>query len=231
MESLQSQWRALGANLDVAPADDRATRPPRGRGAGGDSRGGNDDRRRERPRPARSAHPLEATFEAASARVTAAQQRAESAREAQQLQTIAEAGRLLDDYATASGAERDRLQEAFAALSLPGDAQQPLSARMQSMSSADGNADASEAGAEAERLAVRAELAAGLESPAESEVIRREEQMQRLAAKLSGQLDPDNDANARALLIALESLNGVTAGKRASLRHRVLAACSRIKGR
>ena len=164
--------------------------------------------------------------------MTAARQRAESARDAQQLQTISQAGRLLDEYASASGSERDRLQDAYAALALPGDAQQPLNARLQSLAKSEsdsGNAD--DAGADAERLAVRAELTAGLESPIESEAIRREEQMQRLAAKLGGQLDPDNASSIRAMLIALESLDGVAAERREALRQRVLAACQAIAGR
>jgi len=73
-------------------------------------------------------------------------------------------------------------------------------------------------------LAVRAELSAGIDSPAEAVALRRQEQMRRLAAKLTGNQSSQPRALIRGLLIELQAMPGVPAAERRALQVRIMAA-------
>ncbi len=219
LEALVARWRALPvpqADVDPRATSARGARDSRG---GRDSRDGRDSRGgREERRPApRRAHPQEGRFDAALARVQTARERAAAQRERRSLQAICVAGQLLDQHAKASNDERDALRAQFEALELPADARSALQARLSPKPSAD-------AAKQAEQLAVRAELAAGLESPPDAIDIRRQEQRLRLAAKLGGEALPDAAVEIRAHLIALQSLDGLSPAGREALQSRIMAA-------
>ena len=255
LETLQARWRALAPSDEPrVAASDRGARPPRDGGNGRDGRGrdqngapaksarrdgagprdgGARDGRRDGPaRSPRAVHPLESRFEAAAARVQAAQQQALRIREVQHLANICAAGTLLDEIASVSGEARDALGQQFQNIELPTDAREPLSKRYQSLlagNEANGTAasrtEVSEFGADAAALlAVRAELSAGIDSPAEAVALRRQEQMRRLAAKLTGNQSSQPRALIRGLLIELQAMPGVPAAERRALQVRIMAA-------
>lgn len=208
LEALQARWRALTPAVDEA---EPAARPPR------DARAG-----KPRPLPRRGGHPWDARFEAASTRVQAAQAAALRARERAQLEAICAAGAVLDQLAAAAAEQRESLHHEFQRIELPADARGPLQQRCQAL--LDGAAAASADGtAQAELLAVRAELAAGLDSPAECAELRRQEQMRRLADKLGGRGGESGPQQARALLIELQAL-GLATPDRERLQQRILRA-------
>jgi hypothetical protein len=170
----------------------------------------------------RRAHPQEGRFDAALARVQAARERAAAQRERRSLQTICAAGLLLDRYAAAAaGDTRDALRAEFDSLDLPGDARSALQARLNPHPSAN-------AVQQAEQLAVRAELVAGIESPPEAIDVRRQEQRLRLAAKLGGEALPEAPLEIRAQLIALQSLDGLSPEQREALQKRIMAAFEKV---
>ncbi len=216
LESLQARWRALSSDhTDAATATGAAAEGRRSIKGG---RAGSTDRR---PTPRRS-HPLDARFEEGSRRVDMARLRAERARDARQIAAICEAGALLSQAESADGERRAVLLTELGQLDLPADAREPLGSRLQALR--DGSMPDSPSGTTAELLAVRAELAAGIESPAAAATLRRQEQMHRLAAKLGGQLGDDPIATVRAQLIELQALPGIDEALRRQCEQRVLAA-------
>lgn len=222
LESLQARWRALQpAAAEEAPAPrDRDARP------GQRGRRGN-DRERDRGRPARRPqHPLEDRFGALVARVQQARARAASSRARDELEAIAAAGALLDGYAAADAGQRQRLQDELASLQLAADAREAIEGRRAALEA--GTADT--AGEEApEVLAVRADLIAGLPSPAGVETLRRREQMQRLAQRLEGAEQRPPRVQLRALLLELSAM-GVAPGRRAELSGRILRGWEAVEG-
>ena len=221
LEALAARWRALPVaqpEHDPRASGGRSGRDSRG---GRDSRDGRGGREERRPAP-RRAHPQEGRFDAAMARVQAARERAATQRERRNMLAICAAGALLDRLAAASDSEaRDALRDEFDSLDLPGDARSALQTRL-------GPDPSTDAAQQAESLAVRAELAAGVESPPEAIDIRRQEQRQRLAAKLGGEALPDPAVEIRAHLIALQSLGGLTAQQRDALQSRIMAAFEKV---
>ncbi|MCK7594516.1 DUF349 domain-containing protein [Pseudomarimonas salicorniae] len=178
LEQLQARWRALPLEAE-APA-----RPARG----------------GRPMPRRAAqHPMQARFDRLQAQLEAAMAAAERQREAVTIEALCEAGALLDARdAASSGAEREGLQAQLEALPLAGEDRSALCARLEgdSLDALDGQ--------EVERLVVGAELYASADSPAESATLRREAQMQRLAAKLEGGTEAPAEQQLRQLLRELQ---------------------------
>jgi len=216
LDALAARWRALPVSQPE----------PSERGAG--SRTGRDPRRggkaEDRRPPSRRAHPQEPRFDAAVAKVQAARAQAAARREHQALQTICEAGALLDRIASAPDqAAAAEARASFDSLTLPGDVRLLLQARL------DGSATAAQP-EQARSLAVRAELAAGLDSPTEDADIRRREQRQRLASKLGGEPLPPAAQEIRSLLVALQALAGLPQGEREALQRRILAAFERPRG-
>lgn len=203
LESLSARWRALAlaaAEEESRPVDQR--RPDR---AG-----------RSPAPPRRRPHPMESRFDAAIARVKDACVRAAARRERRELQALCEAGRALSQV-RAEGADQAALESRLAALSLNAD----VLARFRAALAGDETlADADDAG----MLAVRAELAAGIESPAEAMDLRRAEQRQRLAAKLQGGLLPPPREEIREQLVRLQLWQGLPEQTRAALEARILAA-------
>ncbi len=228
LESLQARWRALTpAETPRSAAPERAARG--GREAGNRRDSGPRDGRRDSARPPpRSSHPQESRFEAASARVLVAQQQALREREQQHIARICAAGELLDQLTSASGDPREALLDQFRQIEtqLPADARSALASRWQML--LDGGTELALDADAAELLAVRAELIAGIDSPAHAGALRRQEQMQRLAAKLAGQQTADPRAVVRGLLIELQSLPGLETSARRSLQPRILAAYEAI---
>jgi DNA repair protein SbcC/Rad50 len=213
LDSLTARWRALAPAAEPEPP-----RGPRERERGS----------RERPRPrSRAGHPLDARFDAAVVRVQAARARLHQQRAQQEIERLAEAGALLDS-AAADPAARDALLQRYAALELAGDARGAWQARAlrlsQGLSEADGDADAAAADA------VRAELAAGLDSPPECAALRRREQMQRLAARMQGEAAVEPKGEVRAALIALYARSGIAPAQRSALRERIQAAYRALAG-
>ena len=209
LDTLAGRWRAL------TPADPAEDAPaPR------NTRGAPRDRRPARaPRPAR--HPLESAYEAAVGRVQQAQRALLQERQREERQAIAAAARLHDALLGGKEAgERERLQQQIQALPVGAD----VHAALQQAQEASGQgAMPDEASAAAQALAVRAELIAGTESPASDAALRRQEQMQRLAARLEGRTAEDAGTQLRAL--ALQLLSTPLAGDaRARLVERVVAA-------
>jgi len=223
LEALQTRWRALSAvevserepDRRARDADRQPSRPSAGRGG------------KERPapsRPSRSAHPHDARFEALCARVLALQATALRAREREQLEALCEAGGLLDlierdQIERADAAETDALEATLAALTLPADAREALARRR--AAAREGKKAEHDS---AERLAVQAELDAGIDSPAAASSLRREAQMQRLAAKLSGQTVLPPRQAIRSGLLALHALPGLDPDQRTQWSRRMLAA-------
>ncbi|MGQ0798606.1 MAG: DUF349 domain-containing protein [Pseudomarimonas sp.] len=244
LETLQARWRALAVNDEPSAAShERGARPARDGGSprdsgnvrdkgarrdgGGQRDGGARDGRKDgHTRNPRAAHPLESRFEAAAARVQTAQQQALRLREAQHLANICAAGALLDQMAVLGVEQREALGQQFLAIELPNDAREPLSKRYQALLAGDeARAGASNGDADAAALlAVRAELSAGIESPSEALALRRQEQMRRLAAKLTGNQSSNPQALIRSLLIELQCMPGVSAGQRNALQARIMAA-------
>jgi DNA repair protein SbcC/Rad50 len=222
LDALTTRWRGLTAA--AAETDDpraaRDRRPPAGR----------EQRPAREPRTPRREHPLEARFSAAVARVQAARQVAQRRRARQQLLALCDAGALLDRRQESTDAgERASLGSAFAALELPTEARTALQSRLAAIDGGDRGIDAGTTDiAQAEALAVRAELAAGLESPAEAAGIRRQEQMRRLAARLEGAAASDPADEIRRLMIELQALAGIDAERRQVLQQRILAAYDRV---
>lgn len=181
LEQLVSRWRSLPGEEDAVPAPARAERgrraPPR--------------------RP--SAHPWQARFERAQAEVEAAIHGAAQRRVDAAIDALCQAGALLDALAQAAGSEGESLRARLDALPLGAEDRQALRARL------DGSAVPSLAPDAAERLVVEAELIAGLDSPPASAALRREAQMQRLAAKLEGALVEPPGPALHALLRRLQA--------------------------
>lgn len=209
LEQLVSRWRALPAESELAPPA-RTERPERGR----------------RPPPRRTAaHPWQARFDRAQAEVEAAIKAAGQRREQAVIDALCAAGSLLDALDAAAAEQRDALREQFAALALGQEDRQLLDARLDA-----DPADALDADS-AERLVVEAELIAGLDSPAASAGIRRELQMQRLAAKLEGAVAEPPARALRDLLRQLQARRlGADAAPRETLLQRWRSAWAALPG-
>jgi len=165
----------------------------------------------------------EAAFQAALADLADARQRALRERRQQALAALGRAGALLDRYRDSGDpAARAELRDAFIALPLATDARAALQPRLVAIDA--GNEPASSDGAAAEALAVRAELIAGIESPADSAALRRQEQMRRLAERLEGAASVAPADEIRALLLALQAEPGLQPERREALTARVLRA-------
>lgn len=226
LDSLQSRWRALTPGdaprhaeprrHDQAVRDGGARRGPPARDAGRD---------RLRPGP-RAAHPLESRYEAAANRVREARRSALLVRDREELERIGEAGALLDRMAASAATQRVAMEEQFDALSLPADARDALASRR--MALAESSSEPSTDAEVAEVLAVRAELEAGIDSPAAAVALRRQEQMKRLAAKLSGQAGGNPRRLLRGLQIELQALPGLPTDLRGALQARILAAWDQV---
>ena len=243
LDALQARWRALRTaedppasgrsgeargGRDGARGDGRAGRSPGaaagrngrgadGRGARGGRDGRGDGRGDARGRRGERADPLEGRFGAAVARVQAARERLAAARERQAMDQVCVAAELLDRMsATADPEARGALNAEFVALELPADARAALQARL-------AGGDGAPSG-DPEALVVRAELVAGLESPPEAAALRRQEQMQRLAARLEGAEQRPPNVQVRELLVALAAHPAVAPGRRAGLQERMLRA-------
>lgn len=227
LEALITRWRGLTA-VEPAASESRGPgergpaerRPP--------SRNARDPRGNTRePRPARREHPLESRFSAAVARVQAARQAALRRRERQTMLALGEAGRLLDRLRSESSPEQhEAIASGIAALDLPADARALLQPRLAPGLLPEGAADADAT----EALAVRAELAAGLDSPVEATAIRRQEQMRRLASRLEGGSTAEPADEIRRRMIELQAMPGIEPARREALQQRILAAYDRITG-
>lgn len=223
LEALTARWRGLSAAAPAAaePRSSDRRPPPRG---GRDARNGSRE-----PRPVVREHPLESRFAAAVARVQAARKVALRRRERQSMEALCEAGRLLDGLPPGSdAAQREAIASALAALDLSTDARAALQPRLAAMDTGSPGDDSKAAPAEA--LAVQAELAAGLDSPAEAAAIRRQEQMRRLAARLEGAASAEPADEIRRRMIELQALDGISAARREALQQRILAAYDRATG-
>jgi DNA repair protein SbcC/Rad50 len=234
VDGLVGRWRAL-TRPDVDAGDHRdggrdRNAASRGREQGRDQkRGGERDRPGARgPRERTPLHPLEADFNAALGRLQSARERAEREREQAAIANICNAGGLLDRLqSTADSEVRTELRREFEAVPLPADARDALHRRLASI---DDGTSTDNVEHEGEALAVRAELSAGLESPAQAAEIRRQEQMQRLAAKLEGALPPTPAEEIRAQLVALQALSGLSPERRQALQQRISGAFSAVHG-
>lgn len=180
LEQLVARWRALPVEPTPAPS------PGRGE--------------RGRPAPRRAAqHPWQGRFDRLQDEVESAVARAAQRRQRVVLDALCAAGDLLDRLQAASGDARSALQQDFEALALGSEDRAALRARSESRAPAALDSEA------AERLVVRAELIAGVDSPASSAGLRREAQMQRLAAKLEGGSEPPPAEALHAALRQLQS--------------------------
>jgi DNA repair protein SbcC/Rad50 len=213
LDNLVGRWRALAPVSEPEPPRS----PSRDRERGG--------RERDRPRPSpRRGHPLDARFDSAVARVQAARAKLQQQQARQEIDRLAEAGTLLDDAAAADGAARDALMQHYAALDLASDARTAwheraariAAGRPEPVVDADADAGASDA--------VRAELAAGIDSPAACATLRRREQMQRLAARMQGDAPTQPLIEVRAALLALHARPAIAAAQRKALQERILTA-------
>lgn len=192
LDQLQARWRAL-------PGEAPAETPRRD---GGRERGRPAERGREREdtrRPPRAAaHPWQDRFDAAVAAVGAAAGRAQRQREAAAVEALLAAGELLDRIEASGGDAREALIAEYEGLPLANDARTRLAARL-------GSAVVALDSVSVERQVVRAELLAGVDSPAEAAALRREEQMRRLAAKLEGRNEAPPARQLQTLLLDLQA--------------------------
>ena len=229
--ALQARWRELAPA--PAPADDRGRgarearggpvqgrrdeRPPRGER---DRRPPRDERRREEER----------RFDAAldrvrqSQRALQARQRAEGMR---RLLAAASACAGIEAALLEGGAAPtlDGLEAALDGLAPPAVLRQRVE-RLRGWIASAPSADALEALAAAAReagaiLAVRAEAARGVESPAEARELRRAWQMQRLAERMRGGAAADPALESKRLLEAWLALGPLPAAERAALAARI----------
>lgn len=251
--ALNTRWRALTPpKPEFDPRSDDGRRRPTaavGRGEARPRRDANDTRGRgdamgrgDRERSARDAPrprggPDERAYDRALAQVQAAQQRARGEQAQAELQAIREAARICDalDALTADSPDTQRaaLAQRFEALALPSDAQAALQARFATASDPalslplDGGNGAEDASGMAAELAVRAELAAGIDTPAEARELRRQWQVKRLAERLGGAVASDASSQTdelRGLLVRFAGLTGVPAATRTALSARFDAA-------
>jgi exonuclease SbcC len=176
--ALSASWRELHA-VPEAPPPRGADRGPRREDR--DRRGARDARRE--PRAARP-RDTDRPFDQAVARVRAAQQAREAARRGERLQAIADAIELFA-LAEQGGLDAAEAASRWDALVLDAGDRRRLAPRWEQATSATTTPDA-RAILEAQRWLVEAELDAGLDSPAAQQALRREVQMQRLAARLQG---------------------------------------------
>src|SRR5690606_8234346 len=164
--------------------------------------------------------------------------RRRNARRAEELQAVLEAARLLDQLeglgAEASDDKRSSLRERLGQLPLLPDARAALAPRLANALELEGelplDAVSSEAGnplAEAEELAVLAELASELDSPPEARELRRRIRIQRLSERLAGGAESSGNEEVRALLLRYLGLRGVPAGARAKLTERLVRAVAK----
>ncbi len=186
--------------------------------------------RKDRDAPRRSrapaAQPREQEFDAAVERVRAARARHLAERELQSFEALCRAAERLDRHA-AEPLSPQTLEDELAALPLSGEARQVLQQRLQvgergELAVADQQ--------QAELLAVRAELAAGLPSPAHAQLLRRQEQIRRLAAKMEHRIDRPPVDEVREQLFELAALT-LPIGHRQALQQRVLEAYRAAVGR
>jgi DNA repair protein SbcC/Rad50 len=214
LDSLVARWRALGPVADESSAP--RERSPRGRD-------GRDGREGRAPRAPRRAHPLEPRFDAAVNRVQAARERLRQRLQRQEIDRLCEAGALLDRLA-AGGEAAEAARRELERLAIPADARSDWAARL------GGAGELPDPQAAAEAETVRAELAAGIESPAESVGVRRREQMQRLAARLEGSVAQPPREEIRQALIRLHAVPGLAPDRRAALQARIVAAYEAAAG-
>ncbi|MBD8525750.1 DUF349 domain-containing protein [Pseudomarimonas arenosa] len=195
VESLRQRWRELGR-----PEVNDGSETARGK------------------RPAPSADLDERRFDRACEAVRRAQARQQQQRQLDQLEAICRAGDWLAERRPAAA-----LREALASLDLPASARSRFEALAET--AADSSNDAqTESQAPAELLAVRAELAAGLDSPPDDQALRRQEQMQRLARKLEGAAPLAASEEILDCLIELQCRPHLEASLRQGLNQRVRAA-------
>lgn len=230
--SLTTAWRELHAAPDVpAPRakEQGARREERDRRGPRDARDSRRDSRRD-PRPPRP-RDTDRPLDQAVARVRAAQQAREGLRRGERLQAIAAAIAL---FATLEQNEVDlaNAQAQWDALALDGGDRRRLTARWDQAVSTHGTlAPDPRSDMVAARWLVEAELDAGIETPAAQQALRRECQMQRLAARLQGAPSAMPDAVER--LLGFAQLGPLAASQRTEREMRlaaVLAAWSARPG-
>ncbi|MBB5207530.1 hypothetical protein [Chiayiivirga flava] len=252
--ALNARWRALTPPRAEPEARDAARRDGGARGAargaadgrGPNTRGGErrdvrrDDRGpRTRDAAPRRSGPDERAYDRALEQVQAAQQRAKRERAAAELSAIRDASRLCDQLealtADSPQSQRASLEERFEAIVLPGDAAAALKQRFDAARdpelSLPLDGAAGDAGALAEELVVRAELAAGVDTPADARELRRRWQVKRLAERLGGGAT-DSAAQTdevRGLLIAFAGLRGVEPALRHALATRMDTAVRSVE--
>lgn len=201
MESLRLRWREL-------------SRPPLS-----DTRS---DTRGEAPSRQRAPAALldERRFDRACATVQQAQTQRQRQRELEQLDTLCLAGDWLAEHRASSTPDIEALQARLAELDLPSNARAQLEAGLNNPPAAD---------TPAALLAVRAELAAGLESAAADQGLRRQEQMQRLARKLEGSVQIEPADEVLACLIELQCRSDLDTPQRTELNQRIKSAFLKIR--
>lgn len=214
LETLIARWRALQAPRESdAPRHARRHAP-------------------ERPEPERPvggsnlSPELEDAFNAALAEVRQAALRALRARELAEIDALCSADELLERIASDAPLQQDASWRVeIAALCLGPAARAVVELRMQAIDASRDTAAAKPNDPErAELLAIRGELAVGLESPAHASALRRAEQMRRLAAKLEGAAPAAAKHEIRALLLELVGLDELAPDRRRELRGRLHSA-------
>lgn len=226
VEGLRQRWRQL---VDVARAerragenrDDRRDRDgERGRARGGTREGARDrDGGRGRPQHGGPRHddPLAGLERELDRLLAAILDKADAARRAAR---IAEVDALVASVARWPLGEEGHAE--FVAQLQAGSWSPDERGRLAEAASAAPAHSGGEGDEAAERLVVQAELAVGLDSPAESAAMRRQLQMQRLADKLSGQ---QPNRSPIALLVELCAKSDVSPQHRARLLARMREAC------
>lgn len=210
LSAVQTRWRALTDALPAAeeapaPRDRKPARPPRAA-----PRAGLDER----------------AFDRAITKVRDAQTRHAHAARREELATLLHACDLCDQLDTlpadAPESRRADLASKLESLSLTNDARAVCQQRLRAALDPEGrlplDANGLSPQQRAEELTVLAELACGLESPAEARDLRRRLQIERLSERLSG--GAASGDGLRPLLLDYLRLDGVPAPTRAALASR-----------
>ena len=217
LDSLRARWRELNQSLQP----ERSANPGRSEGGGGRDGGRDAGRgpRRDRPGDGQRGPQLdERRFDRASAAVLEAQAAVQRRRQARQIETLCQAAELLEQTS-----DSEQRASRLAALDLPpGASERLLAAWTVDAAAVDAATSASEP--DVELLAVRAELAAGLDSPAADQALRKREQMQRLARKLEGQAAPRAADEVLDCLIELQCQPRLGLDQRRALGERIRQA-------
>ncbi|HET9047773.1 MAG TPA: DUF349 domain-containing protein [Chiayiivirga sp.] len=199
LAQIATRWRALSEQARASAVKPEPRSNERGRA----------------PRKAVSPGLDERAYDRALERVQVARARQQQHAAQRELQQLLAARDLCDrrDAVAADAPEAAQLADALEALNLAADARAAIASRAQASHSTAPDIDA-----QAQKLLVKAELAAGLDSPEHARALRRQLQIERLSAHLSGSSADANEI--RSLLLHSLALPPATTETRDDLRAR-----------